>query len=82
MSEQVRYGVVGTGMMGIEHLRNLAAIPCAVVAAVADPYIPSQEQARLEVDKGWPTERGLEVRTFPAQAFGEDTAIGVQFRNY
>jgi predicted dehydrogenase len=37
----VRYGVIGTGMMGIEHLRNLAALPGAVVTAVADPHGPS-----------------------------------------
>ncbi len=42
----VRYGVVGTGMMGQEHLRNLAAVPGAVVTAVADPHPPSLEGAR------------------------------------
>jgi predicted dehydrogenase len=34
----VRYGVIGTGMMGIEHIGNLNALPGAVVTAVADPY--------------------------------------------
>ena len=33
----IRYGVIGTGMMGWEHLRTLAIIPDAVVTAVADP---------------------------------------------
>ena len=37
MNEQVRYGLIGTGMMGVEHLRNLALIPGAVVTAIADP---------------------------------------------
>ena len=37
MAEQVRYGLVGTGMMGIEHLRNLAITPGAMVTALADP---------------------------------------------
>ena len=37
MIEQVRYGLVGTGMMGIEHLNNLAITPGAVVTALADP---------------------------------------------
>ena len=37
MVEQVRYGLVGTGMMGIEHLQNLALTPGAVVTALADP---------------------------------------------
>ncbi|WP_425231045.1 Gfo/Idh/MocA family protein [Sphingomonas sp.] len=33
----MRYGLVGTGMMGIEHLQNLAITPGAVVTALADP---------------------------------------------
>ena len=27
MGEQVRYGLVGTGMMGVEHIANLALSP-------------------------------------------------------
>ena len=37
MVEQVRYGLVGTGMMGVEHITNLAITPGAVVTALADP---------------------------------------------
>ena len=37
MEGQVRYGLVGTGMMGVEHLNNLAITPGAVVTAIADP---------------------------------------------
>jgi predicted dehydrogenase len=33
----LRYGIIGTGMMGTEHLWNLQALPGAVVTAVADP---------------------------------------------
>ena len=33
----LRYGLVGTGMMGVEHLANLAITPGAVVTALADP---------------------------------------------
>ncbi len=33
----LRYGIVGTGMMGLEHLRSLSALPGAEVVAVADP---------------------------------------------
>jgi predicted dehydrogenase len=40
-SDVVRYGVIGTGMMGIEHLRNLDALPGARVTAIADPHPPS-----------------------------------------
>ena len=31
MPEVVRYGLVGTGMMGVEHINNLAVTPGAVV---------------------------------------------------
>ena len=32
----LRYGVIGTGMMGVEHIDNIAALEGAVVTAVAD----------------------------------------------
>lgn len=34
--DDIRYGVIGTGMMGVEHIENLAAIEGATVTAVAD----------------------------------------------
>ena len=37
MTAPIRYGVVGTGMMGVEHLRNLLITPGAEVVAVVDP---------------------------------------------
>ena len=46
MVEQVRYGLVGTGMMGVEHLNNLAVTPGAVVTAIADPVTTSLDWAR------------------------------------
>ena len=46
MTEQVRYGLVGTGMMGVEHLNNLAVTPGAVVTAIADPVAGSLGWAR------------------------------------
>ncbi len=42
----VRYGIIGTGLMGCEHIRNLAAIPDTAVTAIADPHGPSREAAR------------------------------------
>jgi myo-inositol 2-dehydrogenase/D-chiro-inositol 1-dehydrogenase len=33
----IRYGVIGTGMMGIEHIMNIAVIDDAVVTAISDP---------------------------------------------
>ncbi len=35
--DEIRYGVIGTGMMGIEHIENLAAVDGTVVTAVSDP---------------------------------------------
>ncbi|MEG3124269.1 Gfo/Idh/MocA family protein [Sphingomonas sp. GB1N7] len=41
MGEQVRYGLVGAGMMGVEHINNLAITPGAVITALADPTATS-----------------------------------------
>ncbi|MGY4395587.1 myo-inositol 2-dehydrogenase/D-chiro-inositol 1-dehydrogenase [Sphingomonas sp. UYAg733] len=46
MVEQVRYGLVGAGMMGIEHINNLAITPGAVVTALADPTRGSLDWAK------------------------------------
>lgn len=59
MTEQVRYGLVGTGMMGVEHLNNLALIPGAVVTAIADP---------VETSLGWAT-GALKDKAEGVQAF-------------
>ena len=40
----IRYGIVGAGMMGAEHVRNLNALDGAVVSAVADPHPPSRQR--------------------------------------
>ena len=44
---RVRHGIIGTGMMGCEHILNLAAIDGAEIVAVADPHAESLELARL-----------------------------------
>ena len=41
----IRYGVIGTGLMGCEHIRNIAAIETAAVAAIADPIQRSRQWA-------------------------------------
>ncbi len=35
--DEIRYGVIGTGMMGIEHIENIAEVDGARVTAVSDP---------------------------------------------
>jgi myo-inositol 2-dehydrogenase / D-chiro-inositol 1-dehydrogenase len=51
MAAKLRYGVIGTGMMGVEHLKNLALLPGAEVVAFADPHEPSRRFARLVVGR-------------------------------
>jgi myo-inositol 2-dehydrogenase / D-chiro-inositol 1-dehydrogenase len=41
----LRYGFIGTGMMGCEHIRNVVALPGAVPVAAADPVATSLEWA-------------------------------------
>lgn len=48
-SATIRYGVIGTGMMGVEHINNILALDGAVVTAVADPHDASLGWARLAV---------------------------------
>ncbi|MEM7288596.1 MAG: Gfo/Idh/MocA family oxidoreductase, partial [Actinomycetota bacterium] len=41
--DELRYGVIGTGMMGVEHIENVNALDGAVVTAVADPHPQSRD---------------------------------------
>ena len=42
----MRFGVVGTGMMGIEHINNLIALDGAEVTALCDTWAPSLDAAQ------------------------------------
>ncbi len=57
MNEPLRYGLIGTGMMGLEHQRNLYAIPDVEVVAAADPSPTSLEWATF-------TAEGRDLATF------------------
>ena len=46
MSRETRYGIIGTGMMGLEHIENIAAIDGAVVTAIADPDTASRRKGQ------------------------------------
>ncbi len=37
MAQQVRYGIIGCGMMGQEHMRNIALLPDTFVTAIFEP---------------------------------------------
>jgi predicted dehydrogenase len=41
----LRFGIVGSGMMGQEHIRNIALVEGAEVTALADPYAPMLDAA-------------------------------------
>jgi predicted dehydrogenase len=45
----LRIGVIGTGMMGCEHIRNINANPRAVVTAISDPHEQPLEWARQAI---------------------------------
>jgi myo-inositol 2-dehydrogenase / D-chiro-inositol 1-dehydrogenase len=45
VSDTLRYGVIGLGMMGTEHLENILALEATQVTAVADPHRPSLDHA-------------------------------------
>jgi predicted dehydrogenase len=45
MVRQVSYGLIGCGMMGQEHIRNIALVPGARIAAVYDPVRDLAEAA-------------------------------------
>ena len=45
MVNPLRYGIIGTGMMGIEHIMNIAITDDAVVTAISDPHEGSRDWA-------------------------------------
>ncbi|SOH95529.1 Predicted dehydrogenase [Monaibacterium marinum] len=46
MAKQVNYGIIGCGMMGQEHLRNIALLPNTRVSAIFEPDADMANQAR------------------------------------
>ena len=47
--KSIRYGIVGSGMMAMEHIANLALTPGATVTALADPVQSSLDRAAAAV---------------------------------
>ena len=48
MGEERRYAIIGCGMMGREHMRNLALVDGAQLVAIADPDEGSRDAAMAE----------------------------------
>jgi predicted dehydrogenase len=46
---KLRYGLIGAGMMGREHVRNLALVKGATVTAISDPDVGSRNESARAV---------------------------------
>ena len=46
MTRKIRYGLIGTGMMGAEHIMNLKLMPEAEIVAISDPTPSSLDWAK------------------------------------
>ena len=47
----LKYAIVGSGMMGLEHIRNLIEMPDIQIVGVCDPHTPSLEKARRALNR-------------------------------
>jgi predicted dehydrogenase len=71
MTAKIRYGLVGTGMMGVEHLRNIALVPDAEVVALVDPVATSIGWAQAVLPGG-----GRDVAVFDTvEAFAREAKV-------
>ncbi|MEQ1867708.1 MAG: Gfo/Idh/MocA family oxidoreductase [Micropepsaceae bacterium] len=72
MSGKVRYGLIGTGMMGYEHITNLKLMPEAEIAGIFDPVVQSVQLAQAFLGD----ELKDQVKVYPdRQAMLADPAI-------
>ena len=60
-SDLLSYAIVGTGMMGREHIENIAHIPGLNVAVIVDPNLESQILATSLCGKGTPAFNEYEI---------------------
>ena len=49
--DTIRFGIIGTGMMGCEHIQNIALVPGVEVTAIADSNERSRAWGRLAVER-------------------------------
>ena len=59
-SSTLRIGLIGSGKMGLQHLKVIAGIPTATVVGIADPAADTQmlESLLPLVPRCWPTPIG------------------------
>ena len=46
MVQRIRYGIIGCGAMGREHIENIKALAGTGITAIADPHAPSRAAAQ------------------------------------
>ena len=49
-ARRLRYAIVGTGMMGIEHIQAISSLPNTQIVALCDPHYASLANARRVLD--------------------------------
>lgn len=54
MSDVLRWGIIGAGLMGNEHIANISAMDGAEVVAISDPHGPSIDWARKTAKQDLP----------------------------
>jgi myo-inositol 2-dehydrogenase / D-chiro-inositol 1-dehydrogenase len=55
----LRYGIIGAGMMGREHIRNLMALDDVRITALADPHQPSIDASLADLRGEYVFSRGV-----------------------
>lgn len=63
MTASTKYGLIGSGMMGREHIRNLALIPNTEIVTLVDPNPQSLNEAQELIGQDVHTALGLEEVT-------------------
>ena len=71
--QSVRYGIVGAGMMALEHIANLALTPGAVVTAIADPVVSSLDRAAAAI--GHPVTRFADAESLAASGLCDAVVV-------
>ncbi|HRK70271.1 MAG TPA: Gfo/Idh/MocA family oxidoreductase [Micropepsaceae bacterium] len=64
MGGKLRVGMIGTGMMGLEHIRNLFLMPDAELVAFSDPHEESRNWAQFTLEHGSRKEWAGSARPF------------------
>jgi myo-inositol 2-dehydrogenase / D-chiro-inositol 1-dehydrogenase len=71
----LRYGVIGTGMMGVEHINNVLRLERAEVTAIADPNAASRDRAQLAMGLDTPLAKFADHRELLASGLCDAVVI-------